>query len=82
MGLVLIAMTVRVVVGLIIKCVFIVGGEVAVAIWALAGWGGDLDMVPIWMIFSIILKTAKWGIAHVHGLARSMALLIEASYAR
>ena len=46
MGLVLIAMTVRVVVGLIIKCVFIVGGEVAVAIWALAGWGGDLDKVP------------------------------------
>jgi len=46
MGLVLIAMTVRVVVGLILKCVFIVGGEVAVAIWALAGWGGDLDKVP------------------------------------
>ena len=38
MGLVLIAMTVRVVVGLILKCVFIVGGEVAVAIWALAGF--------------------------------------------
>ncbi len=38
MGLVLIAMSVRVVVGLVLECVFIVGGEVAVAIWALAGW--------------------------------------------
>jgi len=37
MGLFLIAMTVRVVVGLIVECVFIVEGEVAVAIWALAG---------------------------------------------
>ena len=47
MELVLIAMTVRVVEGLILGCVFIVGGEVAVAIWALAGWGGDLDKAPI-----------------------------------
>ena len=46
MGLVLIAMSIRVVVGLVLECVFIVGGEVAVAIWALAGWGGDLDKVP------------------------------------
>ena len=46
MGLVLIAMSVRVMVGLIFGCVFIVGGEVAVAIWALAGWGGDLGKVP------------------------------------
>ena len=45
MGLVLIAMSVRVVVGLILECAFIVGGEVAVAIWALAGWGGDLGKV-------------------------------------
>ena len=46
MGLVLIAMSVRIVVGLILGCCFIVGGEVAVAIWALAAWGGDLGMVP------------------------------------
>ena len=38
MGLVLIAMAVRVMFGLILKCAFIVGGEVAVAVWALAGW--------------------------------------------
>ena len=38
-SVVLIAMSVRVVVGLILKCAFIAGGEVAVAIWALAGWG-------------------------------------------
>ena len=45
MGLVPIAMSVRGVVALILGCVFIVGGEVAVAIWALAGWGGGLDKV-------------------------------------
>ena len=45
MGLVLIAMAVRVVVGLILKCVFIVGGEVAVAIWALAG-SGSFSFAP------------------------------------
>ena len=38
MGLVLIAMSVRVMVGLILECAFIAGGEVAVAVWALAGW--------------------------------------------
>jgi len=47
MGLVLIAMSVRVVVGLILECAFIAGGEVAVAIWALAGWDGDLDKASI-----------------------------------
>ena len=46
MGLVLIAMSVRVMVGLILECAFIVGGEVAVVIWALAGWGGDFDKAP------------------------------------
>jgi hypothetical protein len=35
------------VVGLIFGCAFIVGGEVAVAIWALASWGGDLDKAPV-----------------------------------
>ena len=47
MGLVVIAMSVRVVVGLILGCVFVVGGEVAVIIWAFAGWGGDLSKAPI-----------------------------------
>ena len=47
MGLVFIAMGVTAVVGLIPECAFIVGGAVAVAIWALAGWGGDLDKAPI-----------------------------------
>ena len=46
MGLVLIALSARAVVGLIFKCAFIAGGEVAVAIWALAGRGGDLDKAP------------------------------------
>ena len=46
MGLVLIAMGARVVVGLILGCAFIFGGEVAVAIWALVGWGGDLAKAP------------------------------------
>ena len=40
-------MGVRVVVGPILECVCIVGGEVAVAIWALADWSGDLDKAPI-----------------------------------
>ena len=44
---VLIAMSIRVVVGLILRCVFIVGGKVAVATWAPAGWGGDLDKASI-----------------------------------
>jgi len=47
MGLVPFAMSIRVVVGLILGSAFIVGGEVAVAIWALAGWGGDLGKVLI-----------------------------------
>ena len=37
MGLVLIAMSVRAAVGLIFRCAFTAGSEVAVAIWALAG---------------------------------------------
>ena len=35
---VLIAMSARAMVSLILKCAFIAGGEVAVAVWALAGW--------------------------------------------
>ena len=31
-------------VGLILKCAFIVGGEVAVAVWTLAGWAA-VDLV-------------------------------------
>ena len=38
MGLVLNAMSARVMVGFILKCDFIAGSKVAVAIWALAGW--------------------------------------------
>ena len=45
-GLVLIAMSTRDVAGPILECVFIAGGKVAVAIWALAGWGEDLDKAP------------------------------------
>ena len=39
-------MSIRAVACLILECVSTVGGEVAVAIWALAGWGGDLDKAP------------------------------------
>ena len=46
MGLVLIAMSARVVKGPIPGCAFTARGEVAVAIWALASWGGDLDKAP------------------------------------
>ena len=47
MGLVLIAMSIRFVVGLILECAFVFGGEIAVAIWALPGWGGELGKAPI-----------------------------------
>ena len=38
MGLFLVVMGVRVMAGLILKCVFIAGGGVAVAVWTLADW--------------------------------------------
>ena len=47
MGLVLIPMGFRIVVGLILECVFVLWGEVAVTIWALAGWGRGLGKVLI-----------------------------------
>ena len=37
----------RAVVGLVLGCVFVVGGEVVMAIWALAGWGGNLGKASI-----------------------------------
>ena len=45
--LVLIAMSIRAVVGPILRCAFIVADEVAVEIWALAGCSGDLAKAPI-----------------------------------
>ena len=36
MGLVIIVMSARVMVGLILKCIFVVEGEVEVVVWALA----------------------------------------------
>jgi len=46
-GLVLIVLSDKVVIVLIPECAFVVGGKVVVAIWALAGGGGDLDEVSI-----------------------------------
>ena len=51
-------MSIRVVIGLILGCIFIVAGEVVVAIWALAGWGGDFGKVPI----SINQETSRAGV--------------------
>jgi len=60
MGLVLIAMGVRVVIGPILGCVFIFGGEVALAIWALKGCGGDLDKFFYLRVNSPFYKNCSW----------------------
>jgi len=44
---VFIAMSTRAVVGPVPKCAFVVRSEIAMAIWALACWGEDLDKAPI-----------------------------------
>jgi len=61
MGLVHIAMSLRVVIGLVLECALIAGGVVVVAIWALAGWSGDLDKAP-----TSIGQGAYGRIAHTH----------------